>query len=91
VDINNATYPVPVDVYLYKSMVGGWQWIGTLRQNVPVRPSNRTTRFEFSYTFTQEDAQLGRINFRAEALIVNGRDAIPANNEAISLPTKVSH
>jgi PKD repeat protein len=90
VEINNTTYPVQVEVHLYKSVVGGWQWIGTLQQYVPVRPSNRTTRFQFSYTFTQEDALLGEINFRAEAFIVNGRDAIPTNNEAISLPTKVS-
>jgi PKD repeat protein len=90
VEISNHTYPVQVEVQLYKSTVSGWQWVGTLQQYVPVRGGNRTTRFEFSYTFTPEDAQLGKINFRAEAMIVNGRDAIPTNNEAISLPTKVS-
>lgn len=90
VDVNNTRYPEQVEVQLYKSTAGGWQWVGTLQQYVPVRPSNRTTRFEFSYTFTAEDALLGRINFRAVAVIVNGRDALPTNNEAISLPTKVA-
>ena len=90
VDINNTRYPEQVEVQLFKSTPGGWQWVGTLQQYVPVRPSNRTTRFEFSYTFTAEDALLGRINFRAVATIVNARDALPANNEAISLPTKVA-
>jgi hypothetical protein len=55
-----------------------------------VRPSNRTTGFQFSYTFTPEDAALGRINFRAVANLVDARDALPTNNEAISLPTKVN-
>jgi PKD repeat protein len=88
--VNNTRYPEQVEVQLFKSTPAGWQWVGTLQQEVPVRPSNRTTIFEFSYTFTAEDAQLGRINFRAVATIVNARDALPTNNEAISLPTKVA-
>jgi hypothetical protein len=90
VEVNNTRYPEQVQVDLYKSTVTGWEWVGSLQQYVPVRPSNRTTRFAFSYTFTQADAQVGRINFRAVAEIVGARDALPTNNEAISLPTKVS-
>ncbi len=88
--VNNTRYPEQVEVQLYKSTPSGWQWVGSLQQYVPVRPSNRTTPFAFSYTFTPEDAQLGRINFRAVAVIVGARDALPTNNEAISLPTKVT-
>jgi PKD repeat protein len=90
VDINNTRYPEQVQVELYKSTIDGWQWVGSLQLYVPVRPSNRTTSFAFSYTFTAQDAELGRINFRAVANIVNARDALPTNNEAISLPTKVA-
>jgi hypothetical protein len=90
VDINNTRYPEQVQVELYKSTIDGWQWVGTLQQYVPVRPANRTTSFAFSYTFTDADALLGRINFRAVAIIVDARDALPTNNEAISLPTKVA-
>jgi PKD repeat protein len=90
VEINNTQNPEEVLVELYKSTASGWQWVGSLQQSVPVRPANRTTGFAFSYTFTAADAQLGRINFRAVASIVNGRDALPTNNEAISLPTKVA-
>jgi PKD repeat protein len=90
VDINNTRYPEQVQVELYKSTIDGWQWVGTLQMSVPVRPANRTTSFEFSYTFTDADALLGRINFRAVATIVDARDALPTNNEAISLPTKVA-
>lgn len=90
VEVNNTTYPVQVEVQLYKSTIWGWQWVGSLQQYVPVRPSNRTTRFGFNYTFTMEDAQIGKVNFRAVAYVVEGRDALPMNNEVISLPTKVS-
>jgi hypothetical protein len=90
VDINNTRYPEQVEVQLYKSTAYGWEWVGSLQMYVPVRPANRTTSFAFSYTFTAQDAELGRINFRAVANIVNARDALPTNNEAISLPTKVA-
>ena len=89
-DVNNTRYPEQVQVELYKSTAWGWEWVGSLQMYVPVRPSNRTTSFEFSYTFTDQDALLGRINFRAVANIINARDALPVNNEAISLPTKVA-
>jgi PKD repeat protein len=89
VDISNTTYPVEVKVQLYKSNGQNWEWVGFLQQTVPVRPANRGTSFEFSYTFTQADALLGSINFRAVANLVNDRDAFPINNETISLPTKV--
>ncbi len=89
VGIRNSRYPETVRVELYKSFPSGFQFIGFLEQSVPVRPSNRTTDFNFSYTFTSDDARIGKVTFKAVASIVSGRDAIPADNEAISLPTKV--
>ena len=80
-----------VTVALYKSVPGsGYQLIGTLQQSVPPRSSNRTTNFNFSYTFTADDAAIGKVTFRAVATIQGGRDALPADNEAIAAPTKVS-
>lgn len=38
---------------------------GTLTQFVPVHKSNRTTGFDFSYTFTGEDARIGKVTFKA--------------------------
>jgi PKD repeat protein len=90
VGINSRRYVEQVSVDLYKSVPGGYQWVGTLSQEVPVRPSNRTTDFKFSYTFTPDDAALGKVTFRAIATIQNGRDALPADNEAIASPTKVN-
>jgi PKD repeat protein len=91
VGIRNTRYPETVRVELYRSVPGGFNFIGFLEQSVPVRPSNRTTNFSFSYTFTSDDANVGKVTFRAVASIVGHRDAFPADNEAISSPpTKVS-
>jgi len=57
---------------------------------VPVRSANRTTDFNFSYTFTSADAQVGKVTFKAVANIFGARDALPADNEAIATPIKVS-
>ncbi len=91
VGLNSKRYPETVEVDLFKSGPGGFVLIGSLTQSVPVRASNRTTDFAFSYTFTSADASIGKVTFRAVATIVSARDALPADNEAISSPVKVSH
>ncbi len=88
--IKNLLYPEKVEVQLFKSTVNGYELVGTLRQDVPVRPGNRTTLFAFSYTFTKDDAALGKVTFRSIAMIVNARDAFPADNEIIAFPTRVT-
>jgi PKD domain len=90
VELNNKRYAETVEVQLYKSTQSGYVWVGSLVQYVPVRPANRTTSFAFSYTFTNEDAALGKVNFRAVANLVEARDALPTDNEAIALPTRVT-
>jgi PKD repeat protein len=90
VGINSKRYPETVRVELYKSDPTGYQLFGTLTQSVPVRPANRTTNFNFNYTFTPSDAKVGKVTFKAIASIIGGRDALPADNEAISMPTKVT-
>ena len=90
VGLTNSRYPETVHVQLLKSVAGGgWQQVGVLSQYVPVRGANRTTNFSFNYTFTPDDAALGKVSFQAIASIENARDAIPADNTFISLPTKV--
>jgi hypothetical protein len=79
-----------VTVALFKSVPGGYQQIGILLQSVPIRSANRTTNFDFSYTFTADDAAIGKVTFQAVATIQGGRDALPADNQAIGQPTKVS-
>jgi PKD repeat protein len=89
VGIANNRYPERVSVELLKSIPGGFELVGTLTQSVPVRAGRRTTPFAFSYTFTDEDLAIGRVTFRARATIVGARDALSADNEAVSLPVKV--
>lgn len=89
VGVSNKRYAENVQVQLFKSGPGGFQLVGTLTQSVPVRGGGRTTEFKYSYTFTSDDAALGKVTFKAVASIVAARDALPTDNEVIALPTKV--
>ena len=55
-----------------------------------MRSGNRTTDFNFTYTFTGDDAALGSVTFQTVATIENARDALPVDNNAIGLPTRVA-
>ncbi|MBX3001111.1 MAG: PKD domain-containing protein [Caldilineaceae bacterium] len=98
VGILNKRSETDVRVYLYKSVPSGFEPVGMLDQFVPVRSGNRTVEFGFNYTFTNEDARVGKATFKAVAVVIeklNGwvverRDVWPADNEAISSPTKVN-
>jgi PKD repeat protein len=91
VGVASNRYPEDVQVQLMKALPGGgYAVIGTLTQSVPVRSSNRTTSFDFSYTFTSDDASVGKVTFKAVASIVGARDALPGDNELVADPTKVT-
>jgi len=90
VSINSKRYAETVEVQLFRSVPGGFQQFGSLTQFVPMNPKNGTTEFAFSYTFTGDDAQIGKVTFRAVAVVTGVRDALPADNEAVAPPTKVS-
>jgi hypothetical protein len=89
IGISNRRYAETVEVDLYKSTPQGFVLAGSLTQSVPVRPAGRTTDFKINYTFTNDDASLGKVTFKAVATIVGHRDALPSDNEAIALPTTV--
>ena len=90
VGIKNKRYAETVEVQLLKGVPGGFQFVGAVRQAVPLSSGNRTTDFSFNYTFTAADASIGKVTFKAFAFVIGGRDALPADNEAIAPPTKVS-
>jgi len=90
VEVKNVRYPERVNVQLYKSVPGGEEWVAATIQNIPVRSGNRTTSVNLGYTFGAGDAAMGKVTFRATAWIADARDALPADNQAISSPTKVS-
>ncbi|MGE5225121.1 MAG: PKD domain-containing protein [Omnitrophica WOR_2 bacterium] len=87
--INNKVYNETVEVQLLKSTPYGYVQVGILTLYVPYRPTNRAVPFAFSYTFTPEDAAMGKVTFKAVANLVGARDALPADNEVVSLPTKI--
>ena len=84
-------YPEMIQVQLLKSVPGGFELVGTLIQSLTPRGKNQTTPFTFNYTFTANDGITGKVTFKAVATIIGARDALPADNEAIATPTKVSH
>jgi len=86
--VKNTRYPERVQVELYKNDM---QWVGTQIQEIPPRSGNRTTAFSFNYTFTAEDARVGKVTFRAMAFILsNWGDDWAVDNDVIALPTRVS-
>jgi ribosomal protein S28E/S33 len=87
--VKNTRYSENVIVILSRGGVSGFTQVGSLTQYVAARP-NRTTQFTFNYTFTPDDAALGRVTFKAEAVLVTGYDALPADNTVISTPTRVA-
>ncbi len=90
VSVSNKRYTDTVRIELYKSTTGGFQLVGWYSQSVPARSGNRTSEFSFNYTFTSSDASLGKVTFKAVAVIEGVRDAFPTDNEAYSTPpTKV--
>lgn len=92
IGISNKIQPETVHVDLYvsdPSMYDGFRLIGSSEQYVPVKSGKKTTDFPFAYTFTEADARLGKVNFKAVAYIVNGRDAYPADNAYITLGVNV--
>jgi PKD repeat protein len=94
VRLRNNRYPETVRVDLSVSdpnSYNGFKQVGSLTQLVPVRPpGGTTTRFAFSYTVTPADGTIGKITFQANATIVDHRDALPADNQLLSPPVKIS-
>jgi hypothetical protein len=87
VSVANERYAETVHVQLMRGGPNGFDVIATSSQWVPVLRRGRTVAYTFSYTFTPDDAALGRVTFKAVASIGGFQDAIPADNEAIATTT----
>ncbi|MEA2608850.1 MAG: hypothetical protein QOJ75_1093 [Chloroflexota bacterium] len=90
VSVGNKRYTEMVQVRLFEGSPSGLTLIGTFSQVVPARSSKATTDFTFAYTFTTADAAIGKVTFKADVTILGPRDALPADNEAVALPTRVT-
>src|SRR5262249_15851372 len=92
VSVSNTRYPESVHESFQRSVAGSffdYQEIGSLTQLGPVRGGNRSTDFSFSYTFTPDDGAVGKVTFQAVASLNTARDALGADNEAVSGPIRV--
>jgi hypothetical protein len=90
VDVSNTRYTETATVVLTKHDGTFWREVGRLTLQVPARPT-RTVRFPFSYTFTPDDAAVGKVAFRAELrLDYPVTDARPMDNEVIAIATTVN-
>ena len=85
VALKNTRYGESVTIVFYRSRVGGgWDQVGSQTQSVPAR-SGKTTTFSALYTFTADDKAVGKVTFKAVAMINGARDALPADNEVVAL------
>jgi hypothetical protein len=91
VGVIDSRYPETVQVQLLRSVPGGFEQVGVLTQSILPRGRSRSTPYTFNYTFSSNDATVGKVTFKAVATIIGARDALPADNEAIASPTRVSH
>jgi hypothetical protein len=89
VHVSNTRYDETPTVVLYKSNGQSWTEVGRLTLTVPAR-ANRTVAVPFAYTFTPDDAVVGKVAFRAVVqLDYPVVDARPLDNEVISIATTV--
>ena len=91
VSVNNSRYAETVQVAILRSVPGqGFEQVGQVTQGLPARSSKRSTTFDISYTFDEQDAALGKVTFQAVATILTARDANPSDNTVIAPYTKVT-
>jgi PKD repeat protein len=88
--VRNAHYTENVEVSLFRSGPNGYAHVSSSTRKVMVSPTGKTTRFSFKYTVTSDDVAIGSVSFKAVAMIVDHLDALPADNELISSPVKLS-
>ena len=86
-DITSRRYAETVTVQLYKGTPQGFQLVAEKRVAVK---QGKTVRVSFSYRFTAADASIGQVTFKVVAGLDGYRDALPADNEALTSPTKVA-
>lgn len=92
VKVGNTRYlEKNTSVKLYKAKGANLDWVlvGVLERDVAAHPTDTVT-FKFTYTFTNEDAALGKATFRADvSLQAPAWDALPMDNSVIAVATTV--
>jgi hypothetical protein len=90
VGLVSERYEELVIVELLKGRPGGdYAPVGRERVAVPAGGPRKATEVRLAVTFADADAAAGRVIFKATAALVGARDASPADNAALALPTTV--
>ena len=90
VGVGNRHYPENVTVQLFVSRPNGEELVGTKTLDVAVLAGGQSADVPFSYTFSASDATAGKATFHAVVTLNSARDAVPSDNQAISVATKVT-
>ena len=90
VGVGNRHYPENVTVQLFVSRPNGEELVGTKTLDVAVLAGGQSADVPFSYTFGASDATAGKATFHAVVTLNSARDAVPTDNQAISVATKVT-
>ena len=93
VGVSNHRYPENGVVTLWKGTYPYDQLVGQLEGvNIPVQNGKKTQAFTFTYTFTAQDAAVGKVTFRASVGIWEPGivDAYPGDNFATAISTRVT-
>lgn len=85
-DLTSRRYTESVTVQLYRGTPSGFAVVGEKQVTVKAGKSVRVT---FNYRFGADDAAIGHVTFRLVASLAGYRDALPADNEALTSPTRV--
>lgn len=89
VTVANTRYLEKATVTLFRSDGSSWTEVGRTEIDVPAHPT-RKVQVPFSYTFTPQDAAVGKVSFRAVvSLDYPVRDARLADNEVVAIATTV--
>ena len=89
VHLLNQRYPEKVHVILYKSTPTEFIPIGEADLFVKVKPALQPTLLNFYYTFTKEDARMGKVTFKVEVILPETRDALLMDNVVIIPPVMI--
>lgn len=93
VGVTNQRYPETVAVSMWKGIFPNNQLVGQVEGVlVPVMQAGRTMSFSFEYTFTAQDAAIGRVTFGASVgMWISGvHDANANDNQVVALATRVN-
>jgi hypothetical protein len=85
----NTRYDEVARLELYRATPTGLTLVAEQTLPVPVLRGGRATQVSLDYTFTADDATLGKTTLVVQAALVGARDALPSDNSYTATPILV--